>query len=155
MSAKTSTTLRTLPYSIGLLFSLTDLDVSYNKITELPHSIGCLKKLQRLSVEGNPLVCPPMEVVEQGVSAVKEYLSDKMNETPTKRNNKASWISKLKKYGTFSASTGNRWVSEERQAFVMPDYRSIDGLASPRRFANVGMFSPRRLFSPKTYFSRD
>ncbi|CAM8891938.1 unnamed protein product [Rhodiola kirilowii] len=109
----------------------------------------------RLSVEGNPLVCPPMEVVEQGVSAVKEYLSDKMNETPTKRNNKASWISKLKKYGTFSASTGNRWVSEERHAFVMPDYRSIDGLASPRRFANVGMFAPRRLFSPKTYFSRD
>uniref|UniRef100_A0A7N0T8T7 Uncharacterized protein n=1 Tax=Kalanchoe fedtschenkoi TaxID=63787 RepID=A0A7N0T8T7_KALFE len=146
--------LQALPYSIGLLFSLTDLDVSYNRITELPHSIGCLKKLQRLSVEGNPLVCPPMEVVEQSVSAVKEYLSDKMNQTPTKRK-KASWIGKLKKYGTFSAPTGNRWVSEERQAFVLPDYRSIDGLASPRRYANIGMFSPRRLFSPKTYFSRD
>lgn len=146
--------LQTLPYSIGLLFSLTDLDVSYNKITELPHSIGCLKKLQRLSVEGNPLVCPPMELVEQSVSAVKEYLSQKMNESPCKKK-KSSWIGKLKKYGTFNAQTGNRWVSEDRQAFVMPDYRYVDGLASPRRYANVGLFSPRRLFSPKTYFSRD
>ncbi|CAM8969259.1 unnamed protein product [Rhodiola kirilowii] len=147
--------LQTIPYSIGLLFSLTDLDVSYNKITELPHSIGCLKKLQRLSVEGNPLVCPPLEVVEQSVSAVKEYLSHKMNESPRKRNNNASWIGKLKKYGTFNGPTWNRWVSDQERQITFV-YRSIDGLASPRRYVNVGMFSPRRLlFSPRTYFSRD
>ena len=142
--------LDSLPYSIGLLLSLIELDVSYNKIKSLPDSIGCLKKLQKLCVDGNPLMSPPPDVVEQGLHAVKEYLCQKMNssQSPTK---KKSWVGRLVKYGTFNGHTRSSGAPrEEREAFIMPEYRSIDGLASPRY---MGMFSPRRLFSPRTYFS--
>ncbi|KAL5771539.1 hypothetical protein ACOSP7_015693 [Xanthoceras sorbifolium] len=142
-----------LPYSIGLLLSLVELDVSYNKITTLPESIGCLKKLQKLSVQGNPLVSPPMEVVEQSLHAVKEYLSEKMNaDHNSPQYKKKSWVGKLVRYRTFNGHTKNGGSNrEEREGFIMSDYRSIDGLASPRY---MGMFSPRRLFSPKNYFTR-
>ncbi|KAA8535832.1 hypothetical protein F0562_030848 [Nyssa sinensis] len=140
--------LSTLPYSIGLLISLIELDVSYNKITTLPDSIGCLKKLQKLCVEGNPLVSPPIEVVEQGLHSVKEYMSEKMNGAHKNLPKKKSWIGKLVKYGTFNGANVPR---DDREGFIMPNYRSIDGLTSPRY---MGMFSPRRLFSPKTYFTR-
>ncbi|KAL3644137.1 hypothetical protein CASFOL_012069 [Castilleja foliolosa] len=141
--------LATLPYSIGLLISLLELDVSYNKITVLPESIGCLNKLKKLSVEGNPLVSPPMEIVEQGLETVKEYLCDKINGTSKSTPKKSSWFGKLKKCGTFS---GVKMPVGDREGYIMPSYRSsIDGLASPRY---MGMFSPKRIFSPKTYFSR-
>lgn len=141
--------LSALPYSVGLLISLIELDISYNKITILPESIGCLKKLRKLCVEGNPLVSPPMEVIEQGLPMVKEYLCDIINgkcrPSPTK---KSSWFGKLARCATFgnpNASAG------ENEGHIMPNYRPIDSLASPRY---MGMFSPRRLFSPKSYFSR-
>ncbi|XP_010276727.1 PREDICTED: plant intracellular Ras-group-related LRR protein 6 [Nelumbo nucifera] len=143
--------LDSLPYSIGLLLSLVELDASYNQITTLPPSIGCLKKLQKLRVEGNPLVSPPMEIVEQSLEAVKEYLSQKMTgESPRSPMKKKSWLGKLVKCGTFNGPilSGTR---EEREGFIMSDYRSIDGLTSPRY---MGMFSPRRLFSPRNYFAR-
>ncbi|KAK4747371.1 hypothetical protein SAY87_026408 [Trapa incisa] len=145
--------LESLPYSIGLLTSVVELDVSYNKITSLPDSMSCMKKLQKLSVEGNPLVSPPMEVVELGLHAVKEYLSEKMNSggrhlhrSQSGSAKKKSWIGKLVRYGTFNGS--NR---EEREGFILSDYQSIDGLTSPR---HMGMFSPRRLFSSRTFSSR-
>lgn len=140
--------LSTLPYSIGLLISLVELDVSYNKITALPESIGCLKKLQKLSVEGNPLVSPPMDVIEQGLHMVKQYLCDKINGMHKTSPKKNSWFGKLAKCGTFS---GANLPIDDREGYIMPSYRPIDGLASPRY---MGMFSPRRLFSPKSYFSR-
>ncbi|CAA3006020.1 plant intracellular Ras-group-related LRR 6-like [Olea europaea subsp. europaea] len=140
--------LATLPYSIGLLISLVELDVSYNKITTLPESIGCLKKLQKLSVEGNPLVSPPMEVFEQGLLMVKEYLCEKMNGSHKNSPKKNSWFGKLGKCSTFSGA--NRPL-DDREGYIMQNYRSIEGLASPRY---AGMFSPKRLFSPKSYFSR-
>ncbi|XP_071724580.1 plant intracellular Ras-group-related LRR protein 6-like [Rutidosis leptorrhynchoides] len=148
--------LETLPYSIGLLISLVELDVSYNKITSLPDSIGCLKRLQKLSVEGNPLVSPPIEVVELSLHAVKEYLSERMNAGHRSPPKKRSWVGKLVKYGTFNGSSRNSSgnmmrAEEERDGFIMPEYRTIDGLGSPRY---MGMFSPRRLFSPKNYFTR-
>ncbi|XP_044472380.1 plant intracellular Ras-group-related LRR protein 6 [Mangifera indica] len=145
--------LDSLPYSVGLLLSLVELDVSYNKITALPDSIGCLKKLQKLCVEGNPLVSPPMEVVEQSLHAVKEYLSAKMNAEHKSPSKKKSWVGKLVKYGTFNGHMRSNNFSnrEENEGFIMPEYRSIDGLASPRYMA---MFSPRRLFSPRNYFTR-
>ncbi|OIW19392.1 hypothetical protein TanjilG_09412 [Lupinus angustifolius] len=144
--------LDSLPYSIGLLLSLVELDISYNKIKSLPDSIGCLKKLQKLSVEGNPLTSPPPLVVEQGLHAVKEYLCQKMNDGYQSPTKKKSWVGKLVKYSTFNGyvRSGARERDQEREAFIMPEYRTMDGLASPRY---MGMFSPRRLFSPRTYFS--
>lgn len=143
--------LDSLPYSLGLLLSLVELDVSYNRIRSLPDSIGCLKKLQKLSVEGNPMRSPPPEVVEQGLHAVKEYLCQKMNSGQHSPPKKRSWVGKLVKYGTFSAgNVRSGRQREEREGFIAHEYRSIDGLASPRYMA---MFSPRRLFSPRTYFT--
>lgn len=140
--------LDSLPNSLGLLLSLVELDISYNKIKSLPDSIGGLNKLQKLCVEGNPLSSPPAEVVEHGLHAMKEYLSNRMNvgqQSPTK---KKSWVGKLVKYKSFNVRSGPR---EEREAFIIPDYnRSLDGLTSPRY---MGMFSPRRLFSPRNYFN--
>ncbi|GER41798.1 leucine rich repeat protein [Striga asiatica] len=140
--------LTSLPYSVGLLISLVELDVSYNRITILPPSVGCLNKLEKLCVEGNPLVSPPAEVVGRGLDAVKGYLCDKINgRLTTKRE---SWFGKLTKCGTFGRGVNVRAV-DEREAYIMPSYRSVDGLASPRY---AGMFSPKRILSPKSYFSR-
>lgn len=150
-----------LPYSLGLLMSLVELDVSYNKITSLPTSLGCLRKLQKLRVEGNPLVSPPLEVVELGLHAVRQYLSEKINgyhkdDSPKKK----SWFRQLKKYGTYNGRSGSRGGGEARvhreesRGLVLPEYRPIDALASPRY--KFGIFSsPRRFFSsPGNYFSR-
>ncbi|XP_051150523.1 plant intracellular Ras-group-related LRR protein 6-like isoform X1 [Andrographis paniculata] len=145
--------LSSLPYTLGFLISLVDLDVSYNNISFLPHSIGSLKKLHKLCVEGNPLVSPPPEVIEQGLPMVKEYLCEK-NKMNGRRQGvspkKKSWFGKLTKCGTFSG-VNHVGVENERDGYIMPSYRSIDGMTSPRY---MGMFSPRRLFSPKSYFSR-
>ncbi|XVE71934.1 hypothetical protein DITRI_Ditri10aG0191000 [Diplodiscus trichospermus] len=143
--------LENLPYSVGLLVSLVELDVSYNKITSLPDSIGCMKKLQKLSIEGNPLVSPPMEVFELGLHSVKEYLTEKMNAGHKSPHKKKSWVGKLVKYATFNGNMMRRRGRREREGFIMSEYRSIDGLASPRY---MGMFSPGRLLSPRTYFTR-
>ncbi|OAY85758.1 plant intracellular Ras-group-related LRR protein 1 [Ananas comosus] len=142
--------LQSLPYAIGLLISLVDLDISYNRISVLPNSMGCLCKLRKLQAEGNPLVCPPMEVVEQSVEAVREYLSARMNGTATYPTpvKGGSWFRKLVKCGTVSGGMipSSLGLREEHDGLLMPDYHPIDGLASPRY---SGTFSPRRLFSPR------
>ncbi|CAN6879821.1 hypothetical protein F2Q70_00033104 [Brassica cretica] len=157
--------LKELPYSVGLLISLVELDVSYNGITVLPDSIGCLRRIQKLSLEGNPLISPPFEVVEQGLEAVKQYMSEKMTEsykeTPMKK--KLWGIGKMVKYKTFNGlssspgrspgrRTGGDHHGNEREGFInVSDYRQIDGIASPR---HVSLFNPRRLLSPfSAYFS--
>lgn len=168
--------LETLPYSVGLLISLVDLDVSYNKIRILPDSIGCLRKLQKLCVDGNPLISPPLDVMEKGLQVVKEYLTKKMNAEHKSPKKMKSWVGKLVKYGTFNGRIG---PPKEREGFSTADhYRSIDFLASPMHTRNrttvgigppvdtgnrsidglaspryTGMLSPLRLFSPKRIFS--
>ncbi|KAG1364142.1 plant intracellular Ras-group-related LRR protein 1 [Cocos nucifera] len=142
--------LQSLPFSIGGLLSLVELDISYNKITILPHSMGCLTKLRKFHAEGNPLVCPPMEVVEQSVEAVREYLSAGMMKGSAVSSNsmrRMKWVGRLGRCGTFSGGMirSNVGIGDEKDGFLLSDYRSVDGIASPRY---AGMFSPRRLFSP-------
>jgi hypothetical protein len=144
--------LSALPSSIGLLLNLLELDISYNKITVLPESIGCMRRLRKLSAEGNPLVSPPIEVVEQSLHAVREYLSQKMNgKLVNTAAKKKTWgFRKLVKYGTFNGRS-RVWTREEREGLIMPEYRPIDILTSTKFPVTC---SPRRLFSPRTYFSR-
>lgn len=139
--------LRELPYAVGLLASLRELDVSYNSIAALPDSMGCLTKLARFSAVGNPLVSPPMDVVEQGLDAMRAYLTARMNGDDGKRKKKA-WLPKLVKYSTFTArmTPGRTRVHENTEGLLMSDYRSLNGIASPRFLT---MLSPRRLFSPR------
>ena len=93
-------------------------------------------------------MCPPPEVVEQGLHVVKEYLSEKMNGAHQDSPKKRSWIGKLKRYSTFGV---NRSGQDERIGYLNSStYQTIDGLASPRY---MGMFSPKRIFSPKKYFT--
>ncbi|TVU15853.1 hypothetical protein EJB05_39394 [Eragrostis curvula] len=144
--------LRELPYGIGLLVSLRELDVSYNSISALPDSMGCLTKLVRFSATGNPLVCPPMDVVEQSLDAMRSYLSARINSTESKKK-KRSWMpKKMVKYSTFTAgmmTPGRAKVHGNAEGgLLMSDYRSLDGgrIASP---GFLSMLSPRRLFSPR------
>ena len=148
--------LETLPYSIGLLLSLVELDASYNNISTLPDSMGCLRKLKKLSVEGNQLVSPPLQVLEQGLHAVREYMSDRMNNATSYNNNnnkkKKWWVGKLVKYGTFNGHSKSVTSDKRRYSLNKPECHSIDSLASPRY---LRIFSPgRSIFSPLTYFSR-
>lgn len=48
---------------------------SGNRITEISPKILQLKNLKALSMDGNPLVRPPAEVVSRGIEAVREYFS--------------------------------------------------------------------------------
>ncbi|CAA7406026.1 unnamed protein product [Spirodela intermedia] len=67
--------LTALPETIGDLVGLRELDLSNNQIHALPDAFGRLENLSKLNLEGNPLVLPPVEVVNQGVEAVKEFMS--------------------------------------------------------------------------------
>jgi internalin A len=70
-----------IPPEIEQLANLQWLSLSYNQLHHLPTEIGKLDKLVcstggycHLGLEGNPLISPPPEVVEQGTAAVLEYL---------------------------------------------------------------------------------
>ncbi|XP_031481395.1 plant intracellular Ras-group-related LRR protein 3-like [Nymphaea colorata] len=64
-----------LPQTIGDLTNLKELDISNNQIHVLPESFGRLENVVKLNLDQNPLVIPPMEVVAQGVEAVKRYMA--------------------------------------------------------------------------------
>ncbi|CAN6249053.1 unnamed protein product [Urochloa humidicola] len=67
--------LKELPASFGDLLNLRELDLSNNQIHALPDTFGRLDKLEKLNLEQNPLVMPPIDIVNKGVDAVKEYMS--------------------------------------------------------------------------------
>ena len=64
-----------LPETIGDLTSLRELDLSNNQISALPDSFGRLDKLNKLNLDQNPVYIPPMEVVKEGVEAVKVFMA--------------------------------------------------------------------------------
>ncbi|XP_057952025.1 plant intracellular Ras-group-related LRR protein 9-like [Malania oleifera] len=64
-----------LPDTIGDLTNLRELDLSNNQIRALPVTFGRLDNLTKLNLDQNPLVIPPMEVVNQGVEAVKVFMA--------------------------------------------------------------------------------
>lgn len=64
-----------LPDTIGDLINLKELDLSNNQIHALPGTFGRLDKLTKLNLDQNPLVIPPMDIVNIGVEAVKEYMA--------------------------------------------------------------------------------
>ncbi|XP_078443941.1 plant intracellular Ras-group-related LRR protein 1-like [Wolffia australiana] len=138
--------LRSLPPSIGLLSSLVELDISYNTIAVIPDSFSCLVALRKLQAQGNPFVSPPVDVVQQSVDTVRQYLTERMNGRfpPGK---KRSWLGRFVKCGTFSHTMVVSDVSiQDDEELFLPQYRTIDGTASPRY---LNLLSPRRLFSPK------
>lgn len=64
-----------LPETVSDLVNLQELDLSNNQIRALPYTFGRLEKLTKLNLDQNPIIVPPLEVVNQGVEAVKEYMA--------------------------------------------------------------------------------
>lgn len=63
-----------LPETFGDLTNLRELDLSNNQIHALPDTFGRLDNLVKLNLGGNPLVLPPLEVVKEGVEAIKVFM---------------------------------------------------------------------------------
>lgn len=70
--------LTAIPETIGDLINLRELDLSNNQIRALPNSFGELKNLAKLNLDQNPLEIPPIEIVNQGVEAVKEFMAKRL-----------------------------------------------------------------------------
>ncbi|KAK7302137.1 hypothetical protein RJT34_13017 [Clitoria ternatea] len=67
--------LKELPETFGDLTNLRELDLSNNQIHALPDTFGRLDNLTKLNLEQNPLELPPMEIVNQGVQAIKTFMA--------------------------------------------------------------------------------
>ncbi|KAG9450337.1 hypothetical protein H6P81_010302 [Aristolochia fimbriata] len=152
--------LTSLPFSLGFLAALLDLDLSYNAIRVLPDSLGCLRNLRHLHLAGNPLVSPPLDIAGKRLEVVMEYFTERLNRgyqegtSPGKKaggSSSTNWFGKLVKNKTFNGRGVVNGGRRDKDGFLLSDYRSIDGLTSPRFMSAL---SPRRLFSPKTYFGR-
>lgn len=64
-----------LPETVSDLVNLQELDLSNNQIRALPYTFGRLEKLTKLNLDQNPIIVPPLEVVNQGVEAAMEYMA--------------------------------------------------------------------------------
>ncbi|KAB1215656.1 Plant intracellular Ras-group-related LRR protein 1 [Morella rubra] len=67
--------LKELPDTFGDLTNLRELDLSNNQIHALPDTFGRLDNLTKLNVDQNPLAIPPVEIVKEGVEAVKLFMA--------------------------------------------------------------------------------
>ena len=62
-----------LPESFGDLSNLIGMDLSNNRLISLPESFGELANLTELNLSENSLTIPPLEVINKGTKAIKEY----------------------------------------------------------------------------------
>nr|XP_043618337.1 plant intracellular Ras-group-related LRR protein 9-like [Erigeron canadensis] len=83
--------LTALPETIGSLTSLRELDICNNQIQQLPITFGRLVNLKRLVVDHTPLTVPPPEVVEEGVEAVKVYMSKRLYDLIVEEEKRMMW----------------------------------------------------------------
>jgi Leucine-rich repeat (LRR) protein len=62
-----------IPEEITRLQNLTSLDLRSNRLTEIPETITHLQNLTSLDLSYNPIEKPPLEVVEKGIDAIRNY----------------------------------------------------------------------------------
>ncbi|KAM7254855.1 hypothetical protein ACFE04_020096 [Oxalis oulophora] len=67
--------LNELPETIGDLIKLREIDLSNNQISCLPVTFGRLENLVKLNLDQNPIEIPPIEIVQEGVDSVKEFMA--------------------------------------------------------------------------------
>ena len=72
--------LKELPETFSELENLEELDLSNNQIHALPDTFGRLEKLRKINLDQNPIVIPPVEVVNAGVEAVKSFMVKRYND---------------------------------------------------------------------------
>jgi hypothetical protein len=101
-----------LPDSIGDLVSLTELDLSFNQLHELPITMGRLTNLKKLKLDENPLLVPPMEVVEQGHEALMEHMTMLWKESLKTAEEKEKTYAKSSSFGrVLQANSGSEgWL---------------------------------------------
>jgi internalin A len=68
-----SNQIKEIPAAIAQLTNLQTLSVFSNQIKEIPAAIAQLTNLQTLNLRFNPIANPPLEVVEKGIEAIREY----------------------------------------------------------------------------------
>ncbi len=62
-----------IPDSITRLTNLQSLDISFNSLSAIPDSITRLTNLSSLYLDENPITEPPLEVVKEGIEAIRQY----------------------------------------------------------------------------------
>lgn len=70
--------LQDIPVCIGQHKKLKTLLLGGNNIEYLPAELGLIQSLSGLNLAGNPLIEPPLDVVQKGVFEVKAYLLKKL-----------------------------------------------------------------------------
>ncbi|KAK7353996.1 hypothetical protein VNO80_19452 [Phaseolus coccineus] len=98
--------LKELPETFGDLTNLRELDLSNNQIHALPDTFGRLDNLTKLNLEQNPLELPPMEIVNQGVEAVKTFMAKRWLDILLEEESKSSQeMQELEQGGWLTRST--------------------------------------------------
>ena len=67
--------LEALPDGIARLGKLKSLNLRYNEVRALPNVMCTMENLRDVNLNGNPVESPPMDVVYEGVAAIREYLA--------------------------------------------------------------------------------
>ncbi|KAM5575397.1 plant intracellular Ras-group-related LRR protein 9-like [Rosa sericea] len=103
------TDLTELPDTFGDLTNLKELDLSNNQVHALPDTFGRVENLVKLNLDGNPLVVPPPDVVQQGVEAIKVFMSNRWLEILAEEEKKSMLqVQEQEETGWLTRSTS--WV---------------------------------------------
>ncbi|XP_020213883.1 plant intracellular Ras-group-related LRR protein 9 [Cajanus cajan] len=112
--------LKQLPETFGDLINLKDLDLSNNQIHALPDTFGRLDNLTKLNLEQNPLEVPPMEIVNQGVQAVKSFMVQRLIDILAEEERKSANELQEQENGWLTRSTSwLKTVSENVSEMIM------------------------------------
>ena len=68
-----SNSIRAIPDSITRLTNLYSLNIRNNSLSDIPDSIIRLTKLSYVNLDDNPISQPPLEVVKNGIEAIRTY----------------------------------------------------------------------------------
>jgi Leucine rich repeat/Leucine Rich Repeat len=101
-----------IPAAIANLINLTTLDLINNDIGVIPKAIASLPKLTILRLQKNPIYKPTPEIVNQGLTGIREYYqinnNKTVNLTPNEENNQEeSKINKPKRKKGIKSSWAN------------------------------------------------
>ncbi|WJX94388.1 hypothetical protein P8452_75808 [Trifolium repens] len=124
--------LKELPETFGDLSSLRELDLSNNQIHALPDTFGRLDSLIKLNLEQNPVELPPMEVVNEGVHAIKSCMTERWLDILAKEEKKKIHESQEGQSGWLNRSTS--WLKNISENVI--EY--------------IGSMSPKTPKSPRT-----
>nr|XP_010912988.1 plant intracellular Ras-group-related LRR protein 3 [Elaeis guineensis] len=103
--------LQELPPTFGDLINLRELDLSNNQIHALPDTFGRLDKLIKLNLDQNPVVIPPMDIVNKGVEAVKEYMAKRWIDILLEEERKSMSQENTPRAGWLTRSTS--WLNDK------------------------------------------